>query len=241
MNALLNGRRDSYAAGNHVEERSLLVGLLRDGEGRRMTSDHATKKGGIRYRYYVSCQDKERPQLKRWRVPAGELERLVVAQIHHRLGRVPTPSFAEDEIRSTIRQITVEGDTIRIDFKGDEESSATISARFVRRGNERRIEPCGDDNYRQPDPALVKLIVRAHQARQALSVGTSILQAATELGLTPRYFAVLLRLAFLAPDIIAAILDGKQPVALTRQRLARIGNLPIDWAAQRAILGFAQT
>ncbi|MGD9810196.1 MAG: recombinase family protein [Sphingobium sp.] len=239
VNSLLDSRRDACADGSHVEERSLLVGLVWDGEGRRMTSDHATKRGGIRYRYYVSCHDKERPRLRRWRVPAGELERLVTAQIHCRQNTMPGAPLTRDDVRSIIQRITIEADHVRINFVGDEDSSAMVSARFVKRGNERRIDTPNDSGSRQPDPALVKLIVRAHQARQALNAAPSIPVAAAQLGLTQRYFAVLLRLSFLAPDITGAILDGKQPVALTRQRLARIGNLPLDWGKQRALLGFA--
>jgi hypothetical protein len=48
-----------------------------------------------------------------------------------------------------------------------------------------------------------------------------------------------LPLAFLAPDIVEAILDGRQPLELTATRLKRIGELPPNWSAQRALLGFA--
>ena len=37
----------------------------------------------------------------------------------------------------------------------------------------------------------------------------------------------------------AAILDGRQPAHVSRQFLARINNLPVDWAGQREMLGFA--
>lgn len=57
--------------------------------------------------------------------------------------------------------------------------------------------------------------------------------------LSGQYFCSLLRLSYLAPDITAAILDGRQPAHLNRQYLARVNNLPIDWASQREILGFA--
>ena len=60
----------------------------------------------------------------------------------------------------------------------------------------------------------------------------------TEQGYTKDYFGVLLRIAFFAPDIVAAIFDGRQPVQLSRQRLARATNLPLDWHGQRAMLGF---
>jgi hypothetical protein len=46
-----------------------------------------------------------------------------------------------------------------------------------------------------------------------------------------------LPLAFLAPDIVQAILDGRQPVVLTAARLRRI-RLPHSWVEQRRVLGF---
>ena len=44
--------------------------------------------------------------------------------------------------------------------------------------------------------------------------------------------------AFLAPDIVEAILDGRQPVELTAARLRRVRDLPISWVEQRCLLGF---
>ena len=48
----------------------------------------------------------------------------------------------------------------------------------------------------------------------------------------------MLPLAFLAPDIVEAILHGRQPVELATARLKRI-RLPLSWAEQRLVLGFA--
>ena len=45
-------------------------------------------------------------------------------------------------------------------------------------------------------------------------------------------------LAFLAPDIVEAILEGRQPVELTAARLIRVCDLPALWAEQRQSLGF---
>ncbi len=47
-----------------------------------------------------------------------------------------------------------------------------------------------------------------------------------------------IQLAFLAPDIVEAILAGRQPVELTARRLRRIGALPLEWNHQRRLLGF---
>jgi site-specific DNA recombinase len=53
------------------------------------------------------------------------------------------------------------------------------------------------------------------------------------------YAARLIRLNYFAPDIVAAILDGKQPVDLTANKLMADTRIPLDWRAQRAALGFA--
>jgi len=43
------------------------------------------------------------------------------------------------------------------------------------------------------------------------------------------YLTQLLRRAYLAPDITAAILDGKQPARLTATQLIEHPNLPLGW------------
>jgi hypothetical protein len=48
----------------------------------------------------------------------------------------------------------------------------------------------------------------------------------------------LARLRFLAPDITAAILEGRQPVELTARSLLRCSELPVGWDDQRRALGF---
>ena len=91
------------------------------------------------------------------------------------------------------------------------------------------------------DPALIKLVVKAHMARAALALAgeKSIAEIAKEEGYSRDYFGVLLRIAYMAPDILTAIIGGRQPTQLNRQRLARATNLPIDWDAQRQMFGFA--
>ena len=54
----------------------------------------------------------------------------------------------------------------------------------------------------------------------------------------PSYFTRVLRLAYLAPDIVEAIVAGRQPPELTANRLVRIHDLPIDWPGQRGHLSF---
>ncbi|MBW8911312.1 MAG: hypothetical protein JF564_05370 [Sphingomonas sp.] len=96
------------------------------------------------------------------------------------------------------------------------------------------------DDARQ-DPALIKLVVKAHAARKALGRdgGKGLDEIAADHGVTRDYFRVLIRVSFLAPDITAAILEGRQAATLTRQMLARLPELPIGWDRQREALGFA--
>lgn len=90
------------------------------------------------------------------------------------------------------------------------------------------------------DPALVRLIASARAAWTVmLDAGdVPLAEIAKAQGYSSEQFTRLLRLATLAPSIIQAIAEGHQPISLTRQRLAKITNIPLEWAAQRAALGF---
>lgn len=57
------------------------------------------------------------------------------------------------------------------------------------------------------------------------------------MGLKADYFRVLVRISFLAPYIVAAILEGRQPGTLTRQKLVRMKDFPLAWEAQRDVFG----
>jgi DNA invertase Pin-like site-specific DNA recombinase len=82
-----------------------------------------------------------------------------------------------------------------------------------------------------PDPKLVALVRKAHQARAAL------FSNAAPRG--NRHIERLARLAYLAPDITSAILDGTQPATLTSRSLLKLPGLPLEWTEQRKMLKFA--
>ncbi|HIF95015.1 MAG: hypothetical protein ABGX04_05890 [Myxococcales bacterium] len=90
------------------------------------------------------------------------------------------------------------------------------------------------------DAALVKAIVRGRQWFEQLASGRarSFAEIARTEGVTRRYVARLIPLAFLAPDIVEKILSGAQPVDLTTDELTKRIDLPQDWAEQRGALGF---
>jgi site-specific DNA recombinase len=92
----------------------------------------------------------------------------------------------------------------------------------------------------KPDPSLIKAIGRAHHYYALLvkhGPGKFADLAKSE-GLNRSYYSRLLRLAYLAPDITTAILDGRQPEGLTATTLIEHPNLPLSWSDQRSVLGF---
>ena len=85
-------------------------------------------------------------------------------------------------------------------------------------------------------PKLFELIIRAFAARDYL--GTVDNDVAARDPSTPHLLRIA-RLAYLAPDIIASIIDGQQPSRLTARDLAKAASLPLSWNKQRKLFGFA--
>jgi site-specific DNA recombinase len=88
------------------------------------------------------------------------------------------------------------------------------------------------------DLGLVRLLLRTHAIRARLleDPSLSLKAIAAEQGISSSYVTRLLRLAFLAPDIVTAILNGRQSPQLTANRLMDDTRLPLDWTAQRGLL-----
>ena len=86
------------------------------------------------------------------------------------------------------------------------------------------------------DPALVKALARAHRWKRLLEEGryTSISEIAAAERIDRGYLGRLLQLTLLAPDIIEAILDGRQPVDLGLPAL--LEPFPTEWDHQRDML-----
>ena len=79
---------------------------------------------------------------------------------------------------------------------------------------------------------------RPNTTTQAGGCNAPLPQLAKGEELNRSYFSRVLRLAYLAPDITLAILEGRQPPGLTIARLTTDADLPLAWPAQRKALGF---
>ena len=114
----------------------------------------------------------------------------------------------------------------------------TIPARLKRTGIEMRMVVENGSEPANVDPVLVRLLVRAHAMRSRLLEEPSLplKEIAAEQGISSSYVTRLLRLAFLAPDIVTAILNGRHPPQLTANRLMDDTRLPLNWTAQRELL-----
>lgn len=101
------------------------------------------------------------------------------------------------------------------------------------------VEPIPMEQRRNPQPELVKLIQTARRAQAAVDDESEVdlKDISRRFRCSPQRFCRVLRLNYLAPDIVAAILAGAQPNDLSFQKLV-YGPLPLDWDLQRRIYGF---
>jgi len=91
---------------------------------------------------------------------------------------------------------------------------------------------------RRIDNAMVKAVARAFRWREMLENGThaTIAEIAAAEKINESYVGRVLRLTLLAPDIVEAILGGRQPAGLQLERLLR--RFSVGWLEQRAeVLG----
>jgi site-specific DNA recombinase len=117
----------------------------------------------------------------------------------------------------------------------------TVPARLKRTGMETRllIDGATGSFRRNPDHSLHRLLARAYRYNDMVlrSGGKTMTQLAAEAGVVRSYFTRILRLSFLAPDIVKVILRDRHPIELSAKRLANELRLPIAWDEQRALLG----
>lgn len=305
MNA---GRKRGRASSKHP---SLLVGLLFTAEGVPLTPSHAVNHGR-RYRYYVErslvtagAQEGKSgaPQLndsgngvqtKGWRLPAHDIEQLVLNRVAAFLGdrgalldalrlkrkspdlvsavldrassladACESRSFAShlEIVNALVRRVTIAQDevAIEIDHNGlierllDREAACQskgrdhppilieVPVRLRRRGVEAKLVVL-DQQQRAPelDAHLVKALARAHEwfGRIVRGEANGIGDIARAERLDRAYVTRMLCLAFLAPEITEAILEGRQPTELTAKRLLNSAlKIPLLWGDKCAFLG----
>ena len=152
------------------------------------------------------------------------------AQILMHLDRASVPSVVLPKASPRSTQPASPADPLTL--------SVTASLRRAGKGVRLVI---GEGAANAVDSGLASLIAKAIATRAMLFSGQddSVDAMAARLGVRRDYLAVLLRLSYLSPDIIRAILAGQHPIELTSTRLIALSRgLPHDWREQKRVLGF---
>lgn len=217
----------------------------------------ATRQGDRTYRYYVSTdvqRGEPRASKGRHRVVAHAIETAVVDALREVTGDLQADWL---DLRSLVASVMLIDDSVRVMFAPGLESRASrrsrhelvetsdglmmaLSLNLTKRGGRSWMTASADTptNRRRIDKVLVAGLRRAH--RELRQAGANVMLQKPDWremsGIADPYTRKLVRLAFLAPDIQQAIMDGQQPVGLTLQ-----AEIPSSWDAQRRALGFRQT
>jgi site-specific DNA recombinase len=152
--------------------------------------------------------------------------------------KVPRRQLIEQLHAQSIALSTAAG---KPDSASDDTLTLTVKARLQRVGRELRMLVENTDDQTTADPGLLRIVARAHdiQARLIQDTELTVHMIARQERVSANYVYRLLRIPSLAPDIITAIINGKNPPQLTAKRLMRLTpQIPIGWAEQRTLLGF---
>ena len=109
-----------------------------------------------------------------------------------------------------------------------------IAMTLAKRGQELRLVFASSEpvQTKRIDAKLVGLIAKAEAAYLTLASSESVPSEQRP------HLARLARLKFLAPDIVTAILEGRQPPMLSSRKVLRATGIPHCWKAQRVFFGF---
>jgi hypothetical protein len=255
---------DQWSHRNHAKSKSdhLLTGLLFDDAGHRMIPTHASK-AGIRYRYYVSLphlkgESKTVSVGSVSRIPATDIEDIIVKSVSEHLvaqdGQSTSSSPRADDrsvmIAAQVVRIDVHKDRVIVRLKsaGTEEESTdgqSLSILWQKppsRKSRQILIPLGvPRNEVRPirierRARLVNAISRGRRWLDEIVSGSvaNIEQIATRQKCSVRQVNMTISLAFLAPDLVKAAVEGRLPRGIGVERLR---DAPAEWSRQFEALG----
>lgn len=112
-----------------------------------------------------------------------------------------------------------------------------VPFRIVKRGGRKEMQmPEGGAQTRRTDNTLVKALARAFRWKRMLESGefATIADLAEHERIAAPFLTRTLRLTLLAPDLVDAILDGRQPSNMSLEALRK--PLPAEWSEQKRLL-----
>jgi site-specific DNA recombinase len=241
----------------------LLTGLLFDDAGHRMIPTHATK-AGVRYRYYASTsvlhgEEKTASAGSVFRVPATDIEDSVVKFLKEHLAAnqtTATTSAESSENRGDLAQlvadIVVHSDRLIVRLKSDDEDEASDSPEDRSHTIPWRKPPCRKSRQILLPHNASRSDVRPEQfERRARLIGaiargrrwlddvvservTTVVELCVREKCSVRQVNLTISLAFLAPNLVKAAVEGRLPRGIGVERLR---DSPTEWGRQFEALG----
>ena len=252
---------------SRIETGALLGGLIYDDRGNIMSPTYSIRRGN-RYRYYISSallHDRRPDAGSLARINADDVERLVVAVLGRELSRPelladgPSAGWSAETrtlVRDTVERVVIQSGQVQItrrpaatsaagdppDEDGDPRQVHVEPLPAPRpRARKEIIVPGGRDSPpRRLNQALILAIARAKSWMRDLRGGkyADTMDIARQSQLSDAHVRRILRFGYLAPDIVEAIVEGRQPRSLTVKRLLQ--GIPCAWADQRTAFGLAR-
>lgn len=253
VQAKLNAQSPSRKPHQRTSE-VLLTGRLFDDRGQRMTPTY-TRKAGRKYRYYISAvlnQGEPQKAGRINRVSAEEIEEIVVKSVRSHL-EVSENLDAKVLIETAVSRVDLRPDRLLIGL-----SKARLNGHRHRGRQSKRLEiPWKKIASTRRREILLPASTAAEPARAIRSETRALLVAsiargrrwldelmsnsaftvekiAAREGCSPRKINMTISLAFLAPTLVKAAIDGRLPDGLGVTRLC---DLPPSWAHQYRMLG----
>ena len=213
----------------HSESGALLRGKLFDDKGNAM-SPSFTSKNGVRYRFYVSTALRGRKHKAGsvTRVSAPEIEGLIEDTLRPKLEGQGTLA---ETVWDRVERAVVGTKRIRVSWtSGDGTATSTVDVPWSsekRNRTHNSIQAPG----REPDQKLLQAIARAQAWLSELVSGpcASVEELASKADIHPKVMRQALKLAFLAPDMVASILTGEAKFELAEFRYVSA----LSWESQR--------
>ena len=239
----------------------LLTGLLCDDAGHRMVPTHATK-AGIRYRYYASApvlhgEAKTASAGSVSRVPAPDVEDVIVKRLKEyratkQDGATSSASLNHETIAQLVVGIVVQRDRLVIQLKSDDAHEASESTDDLllsipwrkppsKRPRQILVPHSASRSNVRPEQferraRLVSAIARGRRWLDDVVSGrvTTVAELCARETCSVRHVNMTISLAFLAPHLVKAAVEGRLPRGIGIERLR---DPPIEWGRQFEVLG----
>jgi site-specific DNA recombinase len=251
----VQGKLAEQHNGHHAARRNseaLLMGLIFDDRGNRMTPSHS-RKDGMRHRYYVSSaliQGRPETAGSVARASATKVEAVVIEAVRRQIGHDAPVDNAKLILAHVHRVEVREGEiviTLRSegqDSDDEEHAPVVLTAAWSKTAPTRHREVItpegstpGETRPIRGDSRakLVTAIARGRLWLSEVEAGAATIDDIAEReGCSTRHVNMTISLAFLAPSLVQAAVEGRLPHGVG---VARLLDAPVIWGRQQKLLG----